>query len=109
MISRSKNKPFKFIDDLNLKNVKITDELINSFLNKFNGKTAEPVVLSCCFKDVCRSCLEKTLKESQSLKCPFCSFDHMKYDEDYIKYYEFRRSNRKAWLIWWKRHVDIFL
>lgn len=71
-----------------------------------------PVVLLCCSKQICTSCLENTLNNSQQLTCLFCNHDHTKYDVEYINTYEIGEINEEAWIKWWSendRYIKIFL
>ena len=70
--------------------------------------TTEPVLLSCCSKDICKLCIEQHIKYTNNIICPYCRHDHNKYDMSYITYTEPELYDKDAWKLWWNNHVDIF-
>jgi hypothetical protein len=114
------SKPAKmkwFISNTNTKKVKQSvidrekkedeDREILMKYRKDKSLAAEPVQVTCCKKVMCKTCFENHLKHTNNIQCPFCKFDHNKYDQDYIRYTEISKFNRKAWIEWWSNHLDI--
>jgi hypothetical protein len=55
--------------------------------NKSAGKSelVRPIIMKCCKKSICETCLQSHLNNTKSCSCPFCRKDHTRYDLDYIK------------------------
>lgn len=109
---KKNHKNFKldryYPEDDNENNKKKLDN--SSSINKF--KSCIPIIMTCCSKHICTSCLEQTLLNSNTLSCPFCNYDHTKYDQEYIIEYEIGELNKQAWIDWWicdDKHIKIFL
>ena len=68
------------------------------------------IKLTCCQNKICKSCLKSHISISDSVICPFCSFDHTKINQDYVIYIEPSDiTDRSKWLTWWENHMDIFI
>lgn len=81
-------------------------EIIERHLNK----SRLPCKLSCCETLMCTDCLEKHVSITDTIVCPFCKKDHTRTDVDYIVYIEeCYEIDKKRWLPWWMRHLDIFI
>lgn len=90
----------------------VRHELLVNCINKYRLVSRLPIIMTCCLKHLCTSCLEQTLSNSNTLSCPFCNHDHTKYDIEYIVVYEIGKLNKRAWIDWWVRddkHIKIFL
>ncbi|AYV76352.1 MAG: procyclic acidic repetitive protein PARP [Terrestrivirus sp.] len=95
-------------NETNIDKILDTNKHTRRGIIEITHRTRIPLFMSCCDKHICSTCLEETLKENQALKCPYCGHDHIQYDKDFICIYEFKKSHKKSWLDWWKKHTEIF-
>ena len=112
--NKDKKNEFIFNDDTFIgttrSHVSINDERILEVVYKYRDATILPVFMTCCDEHICSICFEKTIKEQQNLKCPYCYYDHTQYDNDndYVFVYDIN-TDKKSWIKWWSRndHLDI--
>lgn len=67
----------------------------------------EPIEVTCCNKQICKPCFENHVKYTNNIICPFCKYDHNKYDKKFISYTVANKFNKAAWREWWSNHLDI--
>ena len=81
----------------------------NIFIDELDSENRNSLVLKCCNKLICYSCLLHQLSINNNLVCPFCLFDHTRTDLNYIvEIVESEVTDKNRWLSWWFKHVDIF-
>lgn len=89
--------------------VEIKDKKLLDAINEIRLTERLPIMMNCCECTTCEECFEKYISYSNSIICPFCKKDHTRDDLDYITIIvPSNTTDRKKWLPWWKKHVDIF-
>ncbi len=79
------------------------------FVEEMSEDNKNPLILNCCQRPICCSCLLNHISINNNIICPFCMKDHTRNDLDYIKYIiESNVTNREKWIEWWTRHLEIF-
>lgn len=74
-----------------------------------NSDCRKPLLLNCCGRSICYSCLMHQLSINNNVICPFCLKDHTRNDLDYIvEIIEIEKTEREKWIPWWENHLDIF-
>ncbi len=95
-------------DDL-IENCKICHFSIelDIFVDKLSNENRNPLLLKCCNKKICHSCLKNHLSINNNLVCPFCLKDHTQ--DTYVTYIEESFfTDRDKWIPWWQNHLSIF-
>lgn len=80
-----------------------------SYLDNYDGETRYPVILICCDKLICHTCIKEYLNLNHLnglIICPYCTKDHTKYDRDYLKITDILCDTEK-WKKWWKKNEKI--
>lgn len=79
------------------------------FVEDMSNDNKNPLILNCCQRQICYSCLLNHISINNNIICPYCMKDHTRNDLDYIKYIiESDITNREKWIEWWTRHLEIF-
>lgn len=68
-----------------------------------------PMTLLCCGNNLCHRCIKEYLMNNTTIKCPYCTKDHVNNNLDYIKTIEFEKSNRNSWINWWSKNDRVNL
>ncbi|ARF09714.1 hypothetical protein Indivirus_2_93 [Indivirus ILV1] len=81
----------------------------NIFVDEMAEDNKNPLMLSCCNRQICHNCLLNCISINDNLICPFCMKDHTQTHLNYITYItESDITNREKWLDWWSKHIEIF-
>jgi uncharacterized C2H2 Zn-finger protein len=69
-----------------------------------------PIKMTCCKNFICKNCVKSYMSISDSLLCPYCLFDHTQTNKTFIIFIDMCETiDKKRWIDWWHRHIDIFL
>lgn len=101
---RSIRERFATLNEMNLQ-FKCDMALFYTMKTNFDHS---PIQTSCCKKHICKDCIKQHIMFSNSVKCPFCLYDHTRADWNYITVYEPSKYNKKSWLAWKKRNSHIY-
>ena len=85
------------------------DYIIDEEMDELDEENRSPLMLLCCNKMICCSCITQQLSTTNNLTCPFCIKDHTRDDWDYVTYIdEVKITDRAKWIPWWEEHLEIF-
>lgn len=85
------------------------DYIIDEEMDELDEENRSPLMLLCCNKMICCSCITQQLGTTNNLICPFCIKDHTRDDWDYVTYIdEVKITDRAKWIPWWEEHLEIF-
>jgi len=79
-------------------------EIIEDNNSAGKSELVRPIIMKCCKKSICETCLQSHLNNTKSCSCPFCRKDHTRYDLDYIKIIDETGDTNSSWLKWRMAH-----
>jgi len=66
-----------------------------------------PLLMTCCKKYICHSCIKSHIMATYDIICPFCTKDHTREDMTYVTELKPGMFNKSTWHTWWSKHIDI--
>lgn len=66
-----------------------------------------PLLMTCCKKYICHSCIKSHIMATYNITCPFCTKDHTREDMTYVTELKPGMFNKSTWQTWWSKHIDI--